>query len=164
MKMRSRSNDTCQTDLNTFKSIHTPNLVDLLLLTTIDKWTMKDRHINFTFSFHTPNIVDLLSYNTNLNLDWLLIHYIYEVKVRWTFFYGHIHLAMQWSHTNISNITFLSCLYTIYDASRSSISWKKALYNSLLLHWGIIIPMSPCMWFSLQERQKSSTYKQSYKR
>ena len=38
MKMRSRSDDTCQLDMYTLQSFHTPNILDLLLIVS-EIWT-----------------------------------------------------------------------------------------------------------------------------
>ena len=78
-EMRSRSNETCKTDMYINKYFHAPNLVELLhkvktktLKFNFDHRTMKTRSRSddkcqldmYTLqSFHTPNIVDPIAYS-----------------------------------------------------------------------------------------------------
>ena len=60
MKMRPRSDDTCQLDMYTLQSFHTPNILDLLLIVLKTGPKIKNLHTQLDLAYQRTPIIQFL--------------------------------------------------------------------------------------------------------
>ena len=165
MKMKSRSNKTCQKDMYTFNKImpHTKYSwpigysiweTDKTTKLKIDKWTMKmmssrsDENCKSVMktlqSFHTPNIIDLvlivyelLTWPGKLNLN------------PWSMNKVQVHKTLSKEHVDLTRIPYI---YKI------KLNINKWVFHTTKSHWTLKIKSGTYDWQNLRKHNKTPVH------